>query len=90
MVTDGIIRTLLIWPEMVTPFFNQRYVNGPVPDGVVLNWAGLPTLMVWLISGVTLGGARTVRRAQLVTLVQPPVTRTQYVPASAAWTEAME
>ncbi len=33
---------------------------------------------------------RTVSEAQLVTLVQAPVTWTQYVPASETWTAAME
>ncbi len=65
-------------------------MNGPVPEAAVLNVAGVPGQLTREVRAVAEVLVRTVNEAQLVTLVQAPVTWTQYVPPSAAWTAAME
>jgi hypothetical protein len=52
-------------------------VNGPVPEGTVLNVAGVPGQFVNEISALAEVFASTVNEAQFVTLVQLPVTWTQ-------------
>jgi hypothetical protein len=49
-------------------------VKGPVPEGVVLNEAGVPGQLVRDVRAVAEALAKTVRVAQLVTLEQAPVT----------------
>ncbi len=75
---------------MFVPFFVHWYANGPVPDATVLKETGVPGQLIKEVRAAADVLARTVSVAQLVTLVQKPVTWMQYVPASLAWTEAIE
>jgi hypothetical protein len=52
-------------------------VNGPVPEGEVLKLASVLGQLVSEVSAIAEVLVRTVRVAQLVTLVQKPVTWTQ-------------
>ncbi len=61
-----------------------------MPEATVLKVAGVPGQLTSEFRAVAEVLVRTVSEAQLVTLVQAPVTWTQYVPASEAWTAAME
>jgi hypothetical protein len=59
------------------PFFDHWKVNGPVPDGAVLKVAGEPGQFVSEVKAVADTLVKTVSDAQLVALVQNPVTWTQ-------------
>jgi hypothetical protein len=69
---------------MFVPFKAHWNANGPVPEGVVLNVADVPGQFVSEVNAVEVVLASTVSVAQFVTLVQAPVTWTQYAPASLA------
>lgn len=71
------------------PSFFHTYVNGPVPDGVVVklaDWPGQSTRSARLDDAVFWF---KVKVALFVTALHVPVTSTVYVPASAPETEAI-
>ena len=49
-------------------------MNGPVPEATVVNEAGVPGQLTSEVRAVAEVFVRTVSEAQLVTLVQAPVT----------------
>ena len=67
----------MVAPTIGAPPFVQAYVNGPVPEATVVNVAGDPGHNVKLVNGVAVVLVSTVKVAQLVTLVQKPLTFTQ-------------
>ncbi len=67
---------LLVALRIFVPFLVHWNANGPVPEGVVLNEAGVPGQLVSEVNAVAEVAGRTVRAAQLVVLVQKPVTWT--------------
>ena len=79
----------MVAPAIGAPPFVHAYVNGPVPEATVVNVADAPGHNVKLVSGVAVVFVKTTRSAQLVTLVQKPLTFTQYCAASAATTDGI-
>ena len=71
------VSVVLVWPAMTTPSFFQSIVKGPLPEGRVLNVAVSPKHLTWPKSGVVAALVFTVKVAQLVTLLQEPVTMMQ-------------
>jgi hypothetical protein len=61
-------------------------VNGPVPLAVVAKDAPPPGQTVWLDGVVAVVAVLTVSVALGVTALHAPVTTTEYVAASEAWT----
>ena len=84
--TFVMISEFVVAPAIGTSFLVQTNVNGPVPDGTVLNVAVDPGQFVRELRAVLAVVSSTVRVAQFVTAPHAPVTATQYVPASAACT----
>src|SRR5437899_7963355 len=78
------VRELPVCPGSGAPMLAHWKPNGPVPCAVVLKLTVSPGQLVWEASASAVVGALTVRLAKLVTLLQAPVTCTEYVPALAA------
>ena len=68
---------LLVAPLSVEPSLVHWYVKGPVPEATVLNEACAPGQLVSEVKLEAEVLVSTVSEAQLVTLLQLPVTCTQ-------------
>src|SRR2546422_6854706 len=76
-------------PGISVPFCFHWYEKGAVPFSVRENVAVFPIGVIWFCGcEAIVGGSTTVSVAQFVTLLQVPVTSTQYVAASLAATDA--
>src|SRR5947209_1701843 len=84
------VHELFVWPIWTLLSFSHTKLNGPVPDGVVLNKAVVPGQLVRLVKGVAVTLVRTVKVALFVTLPHAPLTVTLYVPASIEATDVSE
>jgi hypothetical protein len=74
---EGIVKALVTFPKAV-PFLFQKYVNGPVPDAVVVKATLFVWQTVWSESGVAVVGVFIVKVAALdVTMPQAFVTTTE-------------
>ena len=75
-LTGEMVQTLFVWPLWTILSLRHTKLNGPLPEGVVLNTAVLPGQLLWLTKGVALTLVSTVKVALLVTLPQAPLTVT--------------
>ena len=70
------VQELFVWVLWTLPSLSHTKLNGPVPEGVVLNVAMLPGQLLRLIKAVALTLVSTVKVALLVTLPHMPLTVT--------------
>jgi len=70
------VQALFDWLLWTLPSLRHTKLNGPVPEGVVLNTAVLPEQLLRLTKALALTLVSTVKLALLVTLPQAPLTVT--------------
>src|SRR5437667_146327 len=63
LLTELMLKLLLVWPLRMFPFLRHTKLNGPVPELVVVNVALVPGQLVRLTNGVALIFVNTVRLA---------------------------